>query len=283
VKRVTTVDDLRRQLAVWRGAGDRIALVPTMGNLHAGHLELVQQARQLADRVVVSIFVNPMQFSAGEDFDGYPRTLDQDIIRLSDAGADLLFQPGEAEIYRRPLENETLVEVPNISDILCGAFRPGHFVGVATVVCKLLNMSQPNLALFGEKDYQQLLVIRRMVEDLSMPVEIRGVPTVREEDGLALSSRNSYLSLEERARAPSIYRVLRETASAIIGGDKEYHRLEQMALSRLAEAGLKPDYFVIRRAQDLGVPAPGDEELVILATACLGRARLIDNLKLSAM
>jgi pantoate--beta-alanine ligase len=281
VNRVETIGELRLQLAVWRGAGERTALVPTMGNLHAGHLELVLKARDLADRVVVSIFVNPMQFSAGEDLDAYPRTLDEDIARLTDAGADLLFQPSEAEIYRRPLEGQTRVEVPGISDILCGVSRPGHFVGVATVVCKLFNMTQPSLALFGEKDYQQLLVIRRMTEDLCMPVEIRGVPTVREEDGLALSSRNNYLSPDERARAPAMYRMLRETANAIIGGARDYRRLEQTALSRLTEAGLKPDYFVIRRAEDLGAPMSGEEELVILAAAYVGRARLIDNLRLS--
>ena len=281
MKQVASIVDLRNQLAEWRARGERISLVPTMGNLHAGHLQLVRQARQQSDRVVVSIFVNPLQFSPGEDFESYPRTVGQDRARLEEEGADLLFHPDDREIYQRPLELQTRVEVPGISDLFCGASRPGHFVGVATVVCKLFNMVQPDVALFGRKDYQQLLVIRRMTSDLCIPVEIIGVPTVREADGLALSSRNNYLSADQRARAPAIYQTLKATAAAVAEGTAPYPELEHQALRQLEAAGLTPDYFAIRRAEDLAEPQPGDRELVILAAAYLGRARLIDNLPLS--
>lgn len=276
-----SIEDLRRQLAVWRHAGERIALVPTMGNLHVGHLELVAQARQQAERVVVSIFVNPLQFGAGEDFDSYPRTLEQDAAQLEQAGADLLFAPPVAEVYPRPPAEQAKIMVPGLSDILCGASRPGHFSGVATVVCKLFNMVQPDLALFGEKDFQQLLVIRRMVEDLCLPVEVQGVPTVREQDGLARSSRNGYLTPEERTRAPALYRILCEAAQAIQAGSSTYEGLENAATNQLASAGFGPDYFSIRRASDLALPEAGEKELVILAAAQLGKARLIDNLRVS--
>lgn len=278
---VNTIAQLREQIAAWRQAGERIALVPTMGNLHVGHLELVQQARQQADRVVVSIFVNPLQFGAGEDFDSYPRTLEADAAQLEQANADLLFAPPVDEVYPRPQTEQATVTVPGLSDILCGASRPGHFSGVATVVCKLFNMVQPDLALFGEKDFQQLLVIRRMTEDLCLPVEIQGVPTVREQDGLARSSRNGYLTSEERIRAPALYRVLCETAEAMRLGDSDYARLEAAAIEQLATAGFGPDYFSIRRASDLGLPEAGEKDLVILAAAQLGKARLIDNLRVS--
>jgi pantoate--beta-alanine ligase len=278
---VESISQLREQIAAWRHTGERIALVPTMGNLHAGHLELVQQARQQAERVVVSIFVNPLQFGAGEDFSSYPRTLDQDAAQLEKAGTDLLFAPPVEEVYPRPQDEQAKVTVPGLSDILCGASRPGHFSGVATVVCKLFNMVQPDLALFGEKDFQQLLVIRRMVEDLCLPVEIQGVPTVREADGLARSSRNGYLMPEERARAPALYRVLCGTAQALQAGNLDYAELEGAANDQLTAAGFDPDYFSIRRVSDLAPPGEADQELVILAAAQLGRARLIDNLRVS--
>jgi pantoate--beta-alanine ligase len=278
---IDSISQLREQIATWRRAGERIALVPTMGNLHAGHLELVNQAREQADRVVVSIFVNPLQFGAGEDFDSYPRTLEQDSAQLEQAGTDLLFAPNVEEVYPRPQEQQAKITVPRLSEILCGASRPGHFSGVATVVCKLFNMVQPDLALFGEKDFQQLLVIRHMVEDLCLPVEIRGVPTVREEDGLARSSRNGYLTPDERFRAPVLYRILCETAQVIQTGDRNFEGLEIAANERLVSAGFGPDYFSIRRASDLELPEAGDRELVILAAAHLGRARLIDNLRVS--
>jgi pantoate--beta-alanine ligase len=203
---ILSINPLRDTLKTWRGLDKTIAFVPTMGNLHAGHIHLVEQAKAQADKVVVSIFVNPTQFSAGEDFGAYPRTPDEDSEKLSAAGADLLFMPEASEIY--PGAAATFVEVPGISEILCGAFRPGHFRGVATVVCKLFNITQPDLALFGEKDFQQLAVIRRMVADLNMPVQIIGIPTVREASGLALSSRNHYLSAAEQQQATALYQSL---------------------------------------------------------------------------
>ncbi len=271
------LDRLRARVAAWRAAGERIGLVPTMGNLHGGHLRLVRHARERSDRVVATVFVNPMQFGPGEDFEAYPRTLEADREKLADAGADLLFSPAVTTVYPRGREGHTQVEVPGISGLLCGASRPGHFVGVATVVCKLFNMVQPDLAVFGEKDFQQLLVIRRMTEDLCLPVEIFGMPTVREADGLAMSSRNGYLSAEERARAPALYRSLQVAADKLAVG-VSVARTEAEACAELAAQGLRPDYFSVRRKADLASPAPGDAELVILAAAYLGRARLIDNL-----
>lgn len=275
---IDTLAGLRRQVALWRSQGERIAFVPTMGNLHAGHLHLVERARELADRVAVSIFVNPLQFGPNEDFDRYPRTIEADRAGLIDVGADLLFTPAVAEMYPRPQAEQTRVEVPGLSDILCGAYRPGHFVGVATVVCKLFNMVQPDLALFGEKDFQQLLVIRRMAEDLALPVQIVGIPTVREEDGLARSSRNGYLTSEERNLAPVVYRTLTWAAAELRGG-AEFAAVAGVARERLEGAGLRPDYFEVRRVTDLAVPAADDRDLVLLVAAWLGRTRLIDNLQ----
>ncbi len=210
------IEPLRAQIAAWRSQGERTAFVPTMGNLHAGHLDLVRRARQLAPRVIVSIFVNPLQFGPTEDLAAYPRTLAADTRLLAQAQADLLFAPSVGEIYPQGQQGQCRVEVPGISEMLCGASRPGHFVGVATVVCKLFNMVQPDVAVFGEKDFQQLLVIRRMVADLCMPVEIVGAPTVREADGLAMSSRNGYLTTQERARAPQLFATLQASAKALV-------------------------------------------------------------------
>ena len=279
---ITTValDDLRARRAAFGAAGERVAFVPTMGNLHEGHLELVRRGRALAPRVVVSIFVNPLQFGAGEDLASYPRTLERDAGLLEAAGADLVFAPAVAEMYPCPQAEQTRVEVPGLSDILCGAARPGHFVGVATVVCKLFNMVRPDLALFGEKDFQQLAVIRRMVDDLCIPVEIVGVPTVREVDGLAMSSRNGYLTAEERQRAPALYRALREAGQAVEKGAGNLEAVAGAAAAQIDAAGLRTDYVSIRRVTDLGLPAPQDTDLVILAAAYLGRARLIDNLRI---
>jgi len=276
---IDRLEALRAHRAAWRAAGLRVAFVPTMGNLHAGHLELVHRAKASADRVVVSIFVNPLQFGANEDFDSYPRTLAQDSELLQSAQADLLFAPTVAAMYPRSGSEQTRVEVPGVSDILCGASRPGHFVGVATVVCKLFHMVEPDVALFGEKDFQQLLVIRRMTEDLCLPVEIVGIPTVREPDGLAMSSRNGYLGPEEREAAPALYRALQEAAQAIAGGDVDPVTVERGAAESIAAAGLRPEYVSVRRAEDLAPPAAGDGDLVILAAAYLGRARLIDNVR----
>jgi pantoate--beta-alanine ligase len=274
------IAELRAQVLAWRHDGERVALVPTMGNLHAGHIDLVNRSRRQAGRVVVSVFVNPLQFGKNEDFDRYPRTPEADAEKLRAAGTDALFLPAVAEVYPQGLEAQTRIEVPGISDILCGAFRPGHFSGVATVVNMLFNMVQPDVALFGEKDYQQLLVIRRMTRDLHLPVEVIGVPTVRDADGLALSSRNQYLGAEERCLAPLIYRTLQATAVQLRAGNQDFAALEEQAAEALRQAGFRPDYYRILRP-DLGSPAPGEPELVILAAAWLGRARLLDNLRVS--
>ncbi len=276
---LTTITDLRQQVRQWRADGERIALVPTMGNLHVGHLALVRRARELADRVVVTIFVNPLQFGAGEDFESYPRTMEQDAAALVVEGADLLFSPAVSEVYSKPQEQQTRVEVPGVSDILCGASRPGHFVGVATVVCKLFNMVQPDQALFGDKDYQQLLVIRNMVQDLCIPIEIVGVATVRDGDGLALSSRNGYLTAAERKQAPELRRIMLETAAAIESGGRDYAKLEEKAKQELEKVGFNPDYYTVRSAVDLSEPDDKISNLVVLAAAYLGKARLIDNLQ----
>jgi pantoate--beta-alanine ligase len=279
MERIEDLSELRARIGDWRRTGDTIAFVPTMGNLHAGHLNLVAEARRRARRVVVSIFVNPLQFGPSEDLAAYPRTLAQDQVLLEQVGCDLLFAPNVATMYPRGQEAQTRVEVPGLSDILCGASRPGHFTGVATVVCKLLHMVHPDLALFGEKDYQQLLVIRRLVEDLAMPIAILGVATVREPDGLAMSSRNGYLSADERARAPALYRILQAAADALKVG-RSTAEVEQETSQALARAGLRPDYVSVRRGEDLAEPGDADRDLVILAAVYLGRTRLIDNLRL---
>jgi len=275
---VTTIAEVRSVVAAWRAAGLRVAFVPTMGNLHAGHIHLVDEAQRHADKVVASIFVNPLQFSPSEDFAAYPRTLAADQEKLAAAGCDLLFAPGEQEMYPLGRDGLTFVEVPGLSDILCGAFRPGHFRGVATVVSKLFHIVQPNVALFGEKDYQQLLVIRRMVRDLNLPVEIIGVATVREADGLAMSSRNGYLSADERRLASGVYAALQALAAELHQGARDYGALEQAAMARLERAGFRPDYVSVRRAADLAVPQAGERRLVALVAARLGKTRLIDNL-----
>ncbi|WP_316365084.1 pantoate--beta-alanine ligase [Candidatus Thiodiazotropha sp. CDECU1] len=275
---VSDIERLRQRIGSWRKAGERIGFVPTMGNLHAGHLALVDAAKGQCERSVVSIFVNSMQFGEGEDFDSYPRTLKEDQHKLEQAGVDLLFAPSGTTIYPQGNQAQTRVEVPELSDILCGASRPGHFVGVATIVCKLFNYVQPDLAVFGEKDYQQLMVIRRMVADLAIPIEIVGLPTVREADGLAKSSRNGYLSVDERKQAPKLYEILNITAESLRSGERNYALLESNGADMLRSAGFKPDYFSIRRAHDLALPGREDQHLVILAAAYMGTTRLIDNL-----
>jgi pantoate--beta-alanine ligase len=265
----------------WRTDGCSIAFVPTMGNLHDGHLRLVEEAKRLADRVVASIFVNPAQFSPGEDFGAYPRTPAEDAEKLRAAGTHLLFLPETGEIYPDRPEAMAFVEVPGLSDDLCGRFRPGHFRGVATIVCKLFNMVRPDVALFGEKDYQQLLVIRRMVADLDMPVRIHPVATVREPSGLALSSRNGYLTAEEKSLAAELFESLSAAAGRLRGGDRNFAEIERQQWAVLEAAGLRPDYFSIRRQADLALPQADDKHLVILAAARLGKTRLIDNLKVS--
>ncbi|MEN9728625.1 MAG: hypothetical protein RL434_2991 [Pseudomonadota bacterium] len=276
---VFSLEDLRHRIQGWRREGARIALVPTMGNLHAGHISLLERARALADRTVVSIFVNPIQFGKGEDYARYPSTLEADQQKLSAAGLDLLFAPNLDQLYPGGIEEDTRVTVPVLSTLLCGQYRPGHFSGVATVVSKLFINVQPDLALFGEKDYQQLLVIKRMTRDLLMPVEVLGMPIVREADGLAMSSRNSYLNAEERSRAPRIHAELQAAASKLVSGKHSLIAIETAAMAELAAAGFRPEYFSVRRAEDLDIPRAGDGSLQILAAAWLGSARLIDNLR----
>lgn len=277
---IDDIASLRRCLTSWRRSDRSIALVPTMGNLHAGHLALVREARRVADRTLVSIFVNPLQFGPNEDLESYPRTFEWDRELLEAEGADLLFAPPVQTIYPHGSQDQTRVEVPGLSNILCGASRPGHFAGVATVVCKLFNMAQPDIAVFGEKDYQQLLVIRRMVEDLCLPIEIRGLATVREPDGLAMSSRNGYLSPAERGRAPVLYRVLCRAGEHLHEG-LAVGKVERIGAEDLLADGLRPDYFSVRRASDLQSATTGDQDLVVLTAAYLGAVRLIDNLRVS--
>lgn len=278
-----SVAELKHEIAALRAAGRRIAFVPTMGNLHAGHRHLLQQARRHADAVVASVYVNPLQFGPHEDFSSYPRTPEQDRAVMEAAGVELLFFPNDSSIYPRGREHSTRVEVPGISDILCGASRPGHFRGVATVVHRLFQLVTPDVALFGKKDYQQLLVIRLMTADFGLPIEIIGVDTVREADGLAMSSRNAYLIPAERQIAPILYRTLKTFAEQIqLEGSKtsEFTTMEAAATRQLAAAGLRSDYVSVRRQDDLATPALDDNKLIILAAAWLGRTRLIDNLEL---
>ncbi|UVM60611.1 pantoate--beta-alanine ligase [Pseudomonas sp. B21-010] len=277
---VKTVRELRAAVARARGEGKRIAFVPTMGNLHSGHVALVTKAAQRADFVVASIFVNPLQFGAGEDLDKYPRTLAADQEKLLQAGCHLLFAPSVDEMYPDGMAGQTRVSVPQLSEGLCGASRPGHFEGVATVVSKLFNMVQPDLAVFGQKDFQQLAVIRALVHDLNMPIQIIGEPTVRAEDGLALSSRNGFLSPDQRAVAPVVYRVLSQIAEAIKQGRRDFPALIDEQLKQLEAAGLRPDYLEIRHAKTLRPALSEDRDLVILVAAFLGTTRLIDNLHL---
>jgi len=278
---ITEITELREIRRTWQAHKDEIAFVPTMGNLHQGHLKLVKEAKKNATKVVVSIFVNPLQFGPDEDLDAYPRTLDEDKKSLEDLGVDLLFMPKAEDIYSRGLEQQTFVEVPGLSYMICGASRPGHFRGVATIVCKLFNMVQPNQAFFGEKDFQQLQVIKAMVTDLSMNLSIHGVPTERDEDGLAMSSRNGYLSAEQRKIAPLLYQQISEISESILSGRRDFSVLVAQAKDALSAAGFKPDYIELRSANSLLQVGHEDKDLVILAAAFLGKTRLIDNLQLS--
>jgi pantoate--beta-alanine ligase len=275
---VNNVSDLRAAVKAWRLAGQSIALVPTMGNLHEGHLALVNEAKKNADQVVVSIFVNPTQFGIGEDFESYPRTEHEDQAKLNAIGTDLLFQPTVSDVYVPGAK--TVVSVAELSKWYCGASRPGHFDGVATVVCKLFNMVQPDIALFGLKDFQQLTVIRTMVRDLNIPVEIIGIETVREASGLAMSSRNGYLTAEEKTVAAKLYQSLCIARDAVFAGQQSYQEIERNALLFLQESGFQPDYFNVCRSSDLKKPGGNDNELVLLVAAKLGKTRLIDNVQL---
>ncbi|MGR2766296.1 pantoate--beta-alanine ligase [Photobacterium sp. GSS17] len=268
---------IREQIRVWRREGRRIAFVPTMGNLHDGHLTLVRKAREVADVVVVSIFVNPMQFDKADDLNNYPRTMDDDLAKLNSEGVDLVFTPTPDIMYPQGLDRHTLVDVPGLSTMLEGALRPSHFRGVSTVVTKLFNIVQPDVACFGEKDYQQLALIRQMVADMAMDIEIIGVPTVREMDGLAMSSRNGYLTVDERQRAPVLARTMRWISSQMRGGRNDYAELVMDANDQLRAAGLQPDEIYIRDAASLLPVSDESQQAVILMSAFLGKARLIDN------
>jgi len=272
---------LRAALRQCREKGQRIAFVPTMGNLHEGHLNLVRKARQLCDVVVVSIFVNPLQFGPREDLAAYPRTLSADKEKLFSEGVQLLYAPEVGEVYPEGMATHTQVRVPDLSETLCGSSRPGHFDGVTTVVAKLFNIVQPDVAVFGEKDFQQLTIVRKMVKDLCIPVDVVGVTTTRDEDGLALSSRNGYLSSRERQVAPLLHQTLNSCREAIACGFDNFLQLESHARMQLLQAGFEPDYFAIRDAHTLHAVTGETEEIAILAAARLGTTRLIDNVRLS--
>ncbi|HKM14673.1 MAG TPA: pantoate--beta-alanine ligase [Marinospirillum sp.] len=277
LKTISQVDALRQQLATYRREEKTIALVPTMGNLHQGHLCLIEEAKNHADVVVATIFVNPLQFTPGEDYESYPRTLAADQAMLTDAGCDLLFTPSIEAVYPNGQENQTRILVPVVSEGLCSQKRPGHFDGVATVVTKLFNFVQPDVACFGQKDYQQVAVIRKLIEDLSFTIKIIEVPTHRTPEGLALSSRNGYLTPEQLKKASSLYAVLKNMASALAAGNTHFHELTHTARARLAEQGFAPEYVEIRNL-DLSSASPNAKSWVILIAARLGKARLIDNL-----
>ena len=270
---ITSVKDLRERL---QREPDNV-FVPTMGNLHAGHIQLMRLAKERAACTVVSIFVNRIQFGPKEDFDRYPRTLESDAKLMREVGVDVVFAPSEREIYPDP--QTFLVEPSDLQHILEGAFRPGHFRGVATVVLKLFNMVAPRAAIFGKKDYQQYVVLRDMVSQLALPVEIVPAETVRAEDGLALSSRNGYLSAAERAEAPRLYQSLRAAREEVLAGKRDFRRIELQAMATLANKGWRPDYVSVRRQSDLQPPTDGDREMVVLGAAFLGRTRLIDNVE----
>jgi len=276
---ITEIKSLRSQIKAWRQAGLSVALVPTMGNLHQGHFSLVEKAKNMADKVIVSIFVNPMQFGANEDLDNYPRTLADDKQGLAELGSDIVFTPAVETIYPNGLDAQSYVDVPDISLNYCGGSRPGHFRGVATVVTKLFNLVQPDFACFGEKDFQQLQVIKTMTRDLSIPVEIIGVPTTREVSGLAMSSRNGYLTAEQKDTAAILFKVLNSTAKQLTSGNRNYGELEGNAKQQLQQSGLNPDYFSIAQRDTLKAATLDDDNLIILAAAFLGPVRLIDNLQ----
>jgi pantoate--beta-alanine ligase len=276
---VTTISAVREQVARWRAADERVVFVPTMGNLHAGHVSLIEAAKRHGERFVASIFVNPMQFGPNEDFAHYPRTPTQDAKMLEDAGCDLMFMPEVGEIYPNGADQATRIEVPGISNILCGEFRPGHFEGVATVVAKLFHIVDPDVAIFGEKDFQQLTIIRRMVADLCLRVSVVGAPTVRERDGLAMSSRNQYLDERQRALAPAIHQQLQQAVVALRAGERDFAKIEGAGRAALDGLGFKTDYFSVRDAHSLAPARPDSQRFVVLVASRLGKARLIDNVQ----
>lgn len=279
----TLVDtaSLSRRVERWRGAGQRVALVPTMGDLHDGHLGLVEVAKENADRVVVSIFVNPLQFGPSEDFERYPRDLANDQKKLLAVGADALFAPHVNEVYPDGIHAAPAYDTGELGRILCGSSRPGHFDGVATVVGRLFDLVRPDCAVFGKKDYQQLLVVRHLVAVRQDDIEIIGAAILREVDGLAMSSRNRYLDTDQRRTAPALFKLMRQAADAIAADPESAGQVLSRSESDLAAAGFEPEYLTLRRASDLAPPAVDDTELILLAAARLGDTRLIDNLLFS--
>ena len=274
---ITDREELRELHDTWRHHDEHVAIVPTMGNLHAGHLSLVELAAEHAERVVVTVFVNPTQFGEGEDFEDYPRTMEMDTRRLKMLQADALFVPSVDTVYPFGVDNATLVSVPGLTGNFCGASRPGHFDGVTSVVARLFALVQPDVAVFGQKDFQQQLVIRHMTTDLNLPIRIITAPTVREPDGLAMSSRNQYLGDEERKLAPQLHAAIEHIGAELQNGKRNFADLESDAVGKLEAAGFVPDYVAVRRAQNLEIPDRDCDEIVVLAAAQLGQARLIDN------
>ncbi len=281
MKTVHEVSALRAQVNQWKREGARIGFVPTMGNLHEGHLQLVARAQRVSDKLVASVFVNPLQFGPSEDLDRYPRTLPEDSAKLLDAGCDLLFAPSVSEMYPRGRAELCQVTVPGLGEILEGHYRPGFFDGVATVVSILFHQVQPDVAVFGEKDWQQLQVIRRMVADLHLPIEIVGHPTQREADGLALSSRNQYLSAEQRAAATALHKALAGVAEGLLDGQRDFQALQKKAIQDIEAAGFRSQYLEVR-SMDLGAPGKDARNWVVVAAAFMGDTRLIDNITVSA-
>jgi pantoate--beta-alanine ligase len=277
---VRTVAELRKNINAWKSQGEKIVFVPTMGNLHAGHLALVQRARQCGDKVICSIFVNALQFDRKEDLQTYPRTPEQDLIALQNENVDLVFMPEHEEVYAKENNPHQIIPKRRINQELCGEFRPGFFDGIVEVVARLFEMVKPDVAIFGEKDYQQLIIIKLLVEDLGLPIKIEQVAIQREEDGLAYSSRNSYLTVKERSKAKHLYAALRNIKTQIQSGFKDYEALEEQAIGQLKLAGFRPDYVAVRDAEDLGNPVYATDSIIVLAAAWLGKARLIDNILL---
>ena len=273
-----SIADVRAAIHAYREAGDRVALVPTMGNLHKGHLSLVELASQHAEHVIVSVFVNPTQFGPNEDYEDYPRTLETDARKLSRAGVDILFAPAVNEMYPDGSEHSTEVMVPELSAELCGVDRPGHFTGVTSVVCRLFNICTPDVAVFGQKDLQQLVILRRMVTDLHLPIELLVGPTVREKSGLAMSSRNGNLDEVQKDQAAILFRALEHAADTLRTGSGDAAAIEHSAVAEIEAAGLAPEYLAVRALDDLSVPTVATGRLAVLTAARLGSVRLIDNI-----
>ena len=281
MEQATSVTELRQYVRHWKDHRQSIAFIPTMGNLHAGHLSLIEKGQSLCDRSICSIFVNPMQFGPNEDWDHYPRTLERDTALLEEIGCDLVYLPTASELYPEGLDRISQVEVTDLTDRYEGAHRPGHFTGVATVVLKLFNIVEPDVSVFGKKDYQQYRVIRKMVEDFNIDVRIVGQETTRDASGLAISSRNQYLDAEQTELATLIYRTLQQTAQQIERGDRDFARIERQAIETLDGASFKTDYFVVCNAETLTPASAEDRDLVVLVTAALGATRLLDNIEIS--